>query len=294
MLLTTWPPMLVKLPLITTLSSAWRAMAETALSALGLKVVSRTPLASQRASLLRVWPPKVVKLPPSTIRPSDCTNSRFTSLLVPAVWKVASRLPAAVRRPIRLRVWPPRVVNCPPTRMRPLASRATVNTAAPAPGLNAASMLPLACSRAMRDRAAPAIFAKEPPTRMRSSPCTARADTVPSAFGLKVRSTLPSELSRPIRLRVCAPSAVKVPPTMIFPSLCKAIASTEPVPALAPTLNVVSRVPSAFKRAIRIRDCPPTVLKLPPTRILPSGCTSSESTLPSASGSKSRSSVTVR
>ena len=38
-------------------------------------------------------------------------------------------------------------------------------------------------------------------------------------------------------------------------------------------LKAVSRVPSVFNRAMLLRPTPRTVLKTPPMRILPSGCT---------------------
>ena len=37
--------------------------------------------------------------------------------------------------------------------------------------------------------------------------------------------------------------------------------------------KAVSSVPSVFKRAMLLRATPKTVVKLPPMRILPSGCT---------------------
>jgi hypothetical protein len=95
-----------------------------------------------------------------------------------------------------------------------------------------------------------------------------------------VLSSVPFGFSRAIRLRVMgAPplgeSVVKPPPTRILPSACTAIARTAP---FAFGSNPVSSVPSALRRAIRLRvtEAPPLgerVIKLPPIRIFPSGWT---------------------
>ena len=83
-----------------------------------------------------------------------------------------------------------------------------------------------------------------------------------------------------MRLRVVVPvppppSLVKPPPTRIFPSGCTAKAKTLP---FAPGLKLVSSEPSALSRPMRLRVVvpvppPPSVVKLPPTRIFPSACT---------------------
>ena len=103
---------------------------------------------------------------------------------------------------------------------------------------------------------------------------------MPFAPGLKVVSSEPSALSRPMRLRVVVPvppppSVVKSPPTRILPSDCTAKALTRP---FAPGLKVVSSEPSALSRPMWLRVVvpvppPPSVVKTPPTRIFPSGCT---------------------
>ena len=73
---------------------------------------------------------------------------------------------------------------------------------------------------------------------------------------------------------------VNVPPTTILPSACTASARTAPSFAPPGGLNVVSKLPSAFKRAIRTRFVLFTTVNSPPITILPSGCTATANTGP--------------
>ena len=68
------------------------------------------------------------------------------------------------------------------------------------------------------------------------------------------------------------PTLSKLPPSRIFPSLCKTILKTKELP-LTLALKAVSSVPLALRRAMPLRGVPKTVLKKPPIRIFPSGCT---------------------
>ena len=61
--------------------------------------------------------------------------------------------------------------------------------------------------------------------------------------------------------------------------------------SFASGLNVSSVVPSVFKRAIQFLVGPPIVVKLPLTRILPSGCSAMERILLFAFGSNTASAV---
>ena len=94
-----------------------------------------------------------------------------------------------------------------------------------------------------------------------------------------------------MQLRGCPPSVVNQPPSRIFPSACTARELTQgdsPSGRLhpAPGLKLLSRLPSALSRAMFVRVCPPSVVKLPPTRILPSACTAREQTPALAPGLK--------
>jgi hypothetical protein len=121
---------------------------------------------------------------------------------------------------------------------------------------------------------------KLPAARILPSGWTASTRTEPFAFGSKVGSSVPSGFSRAIRLRVTATPplgerVVKEPPTRILPSAWSAIALTV---LFAFGSNAASTVPSGLSRAMRLRvtGAPPlgeSVPKLPPIRILPSGCT---------------------
>jgi hypothetical protein len=63
-------------------------------------------------------------------------------------------------------------------------------------------------------------------------------------------------------------SAVNAPPRTILPSAWRTMALTR---ALALGSNVVSRVPLALRRAMKLRVPPAMAEKEPATRILPSG-----------------------
>ena len=77
--------------------------------------------------------------------------------------------------------------------------------------------------------------------------------------------------------------ARKATPTRIFPSACTASDNTQ---LSAPGLNPLSRVPSAFRRPMYLRVCPPSVVKPPPTRIFPPACTATDNTRAFAPGLK--------
>ena len=141
---------------------------------------------------------------------------------------------------------------------------------------------------------AAASSVKWPPTRIFPSGCTASANTESFAPGLKVVSSEPSALSRPMRLRGVVPvppppSVVKSPPTRILPSGCTASGKTV---SFAPGLKSASSEPSALSRPMRLRGVvpvppPPSIVKSPPTRILPSGCSAdARTTLSFAPGLK--------
>src|SRR5207248_1522117 len=156
---------------------------------------------------------------------------------------------------------------------------------------------PSALSRPRLLRLCPPSVVKLPPTRIFPSACTANELTWRNgspAPGLKLVSSVPSALSRPRLLRLCPPSVVKLPPTRIFPSACTANELTWRNGSPAPVLDVLPSVPSALSRPRLLRLCPPSVVKLPPTRIFPSACTARENTTsfvagPAAPGLKPRS-----
>jgi hypothetical protein len=65
-------------------------------------------------------------------------------------------------------------------------------------------------------------------------------------------------------------SATPAPPIRIFPSVWMAMVLILPCTAVA--TNVASSVPVAFRRTSAFRAVPLYSVKVPPTRILPSGC----------------------
>src|SRR2546427_923000 len=130
---------------------------------------------------------------------------------------------------------------------------------------------PVLLSRPMLVRLCPPSAVNSPPTRIFPSACTARDKTELPAPGSKLVPSVPSALSRAMLARLCPPSVMKKPPTRIFPSACNAREKTDgDVAPAAPGLKLVSSVPSALSRPMKLRLCPPSVLKEPPTRIFPS------------------------
>ena len=170
---------------------------------------------------------------------------------------------------------PPREVNPPPTRIFPSGCTANEKTEELAEGAKPLSKVPSAFRRPRLLRPCPARLVKLPPTRILPSACSARQKTEPPTPGLKLASTVPSALSRPKFVRVIPARLVNAPPTKIFPSGCTPKQYTYGDDPLTPRLNAASSVPSAFSRPRRLRDCPPNVLKNPPTKTFPSGCTAS-------------------
>lgn len=65
-------------------------------------------------------------------------------------------------------------------------------------------------------------------------------------------------------------SCVKVPPTTILPSEKEVIDFTSALNPV-PTLKVLSMVPSEFRRTILPTGTPLNAVKVPPTKIFPSG-----------------------
>ena len=152
----------------------------------------------------------------------------------------------------------------------------------------------------------PPSFKKSPTTKILPSGCTASPLTSLFAPGSKLMSIVPSEFRRPIWLRgkwpvPPPPRRVNSPPTTILPSACttilKIVLSSEWVPRpLAPGSKLMSTVPSGFSRAMQLRETvpeppPPQVVKFPPTKILPSGCSAIAEILSFAPGLKAMSSV---
>src|SRR5205809_8132984 len=72
------------------------------------------------------------------------------------------------------------------------------------------------------------------------------------------------------------------PPAKILPSACTAIEKTVSF-AFGSNESAKPVVPSS--RAMRMRVCPPMLVKKPPAKILPSACTAIEDTLVFAFGS---------
>ena len=87
-------------------------------------------------------------------------------------------------------------------------------------------------------------------------------------------------LSRAIRLRVCPPMLVNCPPTRILPSGCSVIAMAL---SFAFGLKESATPVEPSSRAMKLRVAPPMVgvplpeLKSPPTKILPSACSTIDS-----------------
>ncbi len=88
-------------------------------------------------------------------------------------------------------------------------------------------------------------------------------------FQRKVASLVPSVFRRTILLAVTQLYVLNCHPTIIFPSLCNAKTLTEPLNQF-PILNVLSLVPSLFKRIIPFAVTQLYVLNHHPTIILPS------------------------
>ena len=92
-------------------------------------------------------------------------------------------------------------------------------------------------------------------------------------------------------------SRKKAPPISTLPSACTAKLNTPPGPPLALGSKPMSREPSAWSRAMRLRVVAVAaplgwrVVKVPPSSTLPSGCTAMLKTLLLALGLKSMSSV---
>src|SRR6266550_152753 len=108
---------------------------------------------------------------------------------------------------------------------------------------------------------------------------------LPPGPGLKPLSTAPSTSNRARLVRAWPPSFVKLPQTRILPSVWTASADTElalsgkpPVPPTSPGVKLPSKLPSGLSLARLVHDCPPSLVKLPPARIFPSGCTARDCT----------------
>ena len=89
---------------------------------------------------------------------------------------------------------------------------------------------------------------------------------------LKAESNVPSAFKRATKLRVVPLTVVNGPPISTLPSDCTAIWFTEEF-GPEPELKLVSKLPSAFSRPIKLRDTPFSVVKNPPTRTFASVCT---------------------
>ena len=141
--------------------------------------------------------------------------------------------------------------------------------------LNTMFRVPSEFRRTMRFAVAPLKVVKSPPKMIFPSDWIASALTelfapVP-VFVEKVVSRVPSELSLIIRFLADPLNVKKAPPKIILPSDWIAIADTAlfgPEPMFV--VNVVSRVPSEFRRTIRFTVTPLKVVKPPPKMILPS------------------------
>jgi hypothetical protein len=128
---------------------------------------------------------------------------------------------------------------------------------------------------------------------------SAKRSPVPAAHanGPKIREQLANMTNDTIRprcrlqirpltnMRMCAPDPfsrrlwparmLNAPATRIFPSACSTIRCTLPV---TPGLKPASSVPSAFRRAKPLRDCPPIMVNEPPARTFPSDCAATQYT----------------
>src|SRR5712692_10228074 len=235
------------------------------------------PVLLSRPMLVRLCPPSVVNWPATRIFPSACTARDSTAPSVPGL-KLGSSFPSALSRPMPLRLRPPSALKLPPTRIFPSACTAREYTVLSASGLKLVSSVPSALSRPMLVRLCPPSVVKLPPTRILSSACTARESTIMSNPALNVVSSVPSVLSRPMLGRLCPPKVVNETPTRICPSACTAREYTNGENPPAPGLKLMSSVPSALSRPMPKRLPPPSVVKLPATRIAPSACNAKEST----------------
>ncbi len=91
-----------------------------------------------------------------------------------------------------------------------------------------------------------------------------------------------------MRVRGCPPMLLKLPPTKILPSACTAIGKSLNTAASAFGFHESAKPVKGSSRAILLRVCPPMLfapLKPPPTRILPSVCTTTVLTVEFAFGS---------
>lgn len=282
------PPTDVKFPPSSTLLSACRLSAQTALFAppAGLKPLSTEPSALRRARLLRATPPTCVNRPPTRSLLSTCVaNATTAPSTPPGGSKPVSRVPLPLSRARLLRAIPPTLVSTPPITTLPSACATSARTRlSTAPASKPGSSEPSAFRRATRGRVTPPIWPKSPPTSTLLPPgCTIRPNTAASAPpGRNIApSTLPSGFRRAMFLQAQAPTWLKLPPMTRWPLGCTATACT--LPSIRVAAKSASTLPSTSRRTRCVRGWPPICVKLPPTISLPSGCTASVRTRLSAS-----------
>ena len=114
----------------------------------------------------------------------------------------------------------------------------------------------------------PLIPVNAPPARIFPSCCTARLRTVSFITGKNVASSVPSWLRRATRDRGVPLMLVKSPPMRILPSGWMLTAATV-LFAPVPGVKVLSRVPSALRRTMRLTVTPPKLVNEPTTSTLP-------------------------
>lgn len=143
------------------------------------------------------------------------------------------------------------------------------------------SFAPSVFSRAILFLGSPFIELNVPPKRIFPSPWSEMLQTMLSAPvpGSKEASIVPSGRRRTILLEGEPLNDVKSPPHRIRPSGCRLRAKTvKSNPASG--VNVASKLPSLFNRAIRLRFTPFTWPNPPPMMIFPSGWSTIDVTVP--------------
>ena len=150
----------------------------------------------------------------------------------------------------------------------------------------AGRLRPVSCQLAVVPTRVPPPSAVQvlPPSVLRSKvTCETSGELPPRVHSTRVasggarRCVAVSFASRASLLRFVPLTLPNLPLRTTFPSACTVTPCNGPS-APPPVLKLVSRLPSALNRAMRLIDVPFNVVKLPPRRIFPSACKATLST----------------
>ena len=169
------------------------------------------------------------------------------------------------------------LVKSPPAKILPSACTAIELTTLLAFGLNESAKPVVGSSRAMRLRVCPPMLVKSPPAKILPSACTAiDIDRIVRVRVERIRQAGCGIEPGDAVARLSADAGMKKPPAKILPSACTAIERTS---SFAFGSNESASPVVASSRAMRLRVCPPMLVKLPPAKILPSACTAMAKTV---------------